>query len=243
MPRTISTENIIIDGIDVTLSWKSGVRAMRIRITSPDAKVMATVPLRTSRSQVMQFLTSRSQWMHRAIEKVKSTPRPLPATYSDGDTIWLFGQSYRLHLQHASCKKKVIYISGDEIILTLPPTTTVEQRRHLLHAFFKQRLAIALDVYMRDYTAKMQCLPIPYRIMSRRSVWGTFHPATRSIIFNLQLIHVAPAYIQYVVLHEMTHQYVAAHNQAFYNRMSALMPDWRQRRRALQQFARTHPII
>lgn len=243
MPTTISTETLVIDGINITLSWKSGVRAMRIRITSPDAKAVATAPLHTSRSQVIQFLTSRSEWMHRAIEKVKSAPRPAPSTFDDGDTVWLFGLPYKLRLQANPGKKKEIYISGDEIILTLPPTTTATQRRRLLHEFFKQRLAIALDVYMRDYTAKLQCRPIPYRIMSRRSVWGTFHPATRTIIFNLQLIHVAPAYIQYIVLHEMTHQYVAAHNAAFYRRIAALMPDWRERRRALQQFARTHSIV
>lgn len=241
MPRTISTEVIDIDGIPVYLTWKSGVRTMRVRVTAPDGKVVGTAPARTARREVIRVLTSRADWMRHAIHAMQSRPHPQPLTYTDGEIIYLFGIPYRLHLApSATLGRKTIYIEGEDIVVSLPPQTTVAQRKRLIQDFFKQRLAIALDVYMRHYTTLLQCPPIPYRILRRRSVWGTFHPATRSIVFNLHLIHVSPAYIQYIVLHELTHQYVAAHNAEFYRRIATFMPDWRERRTALQQFAQQH---
>ena len=77
-------------------------------------------------------------------------------------------------------------------------------------------------------------VPIPFRILRRKSVWGTYNVRSRSIIFNLALSQVPLECVQYVVLHEMTHQYVHAHNAEFYQRMSAFMPDWKQRRKALK---------
>ena len=93
---------------------------------------------------------------------------------------------------------------------------------------------MAVSVYMNDYQSKLSCAPIPFRILRRKSVWGTFNVRSRSIIFNLALAQVPLECVQYVVLHEMTHQYVHAHNAEFYQRMSAFMPDWKQRRSTLK---------
>jgi predicted metal-dependent hydrolase len=45
-----------------------------------------------------------------------------------------------------------------------------------------------------------------------------------------------PAYVEYVVVHELTHLRVANHGSDFKALMDARMPDWRERRKALNAF-------
>ena len=61
------TETIQIHDISIRLTWKSGVRMMRVRVLPPDGIVCATAPRWTSRKAVIEFLSERYNWMQKAI--------------------------------------------------------------------------------------------------------------------------------------------------------------------------------
>lgn len=231
------TETIQIHDISIRLTWKSGVRMMRVRVLPPDGIVCATAPRWTSRKAVIEFLSERYNWMQKAIHKVQSLPQPASHNYSEGEQVLLFGITYSLHIQEVKPKEKAfVSIDGSIITLHINPDSSQKKREMLLHAFYKERLSMVVSVYMSDYQSKLKCNPIPFRILHRKSVWGTFNPRKRSIVFNINLAQVPLECVQYVVLHEMTHQYVPAHNADFYNKMAVFMPDWKERRTRLKQF-------
>lgn len=62
-------------------------------------------------------------------------------------------------------------------------------------------------------------------------------------MYNVALAQVDTVFVQYVVLHEMTHQYVHAHNKEFYDRMAAFMPNWRELRTGLKKFAISNVVF
>lgn len=231
----LKTETIQIHELSVQLTWKSNVRMMRVRVVPPNGTICATAPRWTSRKAVIAFLTDRYEWMQKAVQKVQSRPRPTPLNYTEGEQVLLFGVPYTLHIQTVLPKEKAhVSLDGQSITLHIQTSSTREKRAALLQSFYKERLSMAVSVYMNDYQSKLSCAPIPFRILRRKSVWGTFNVRSRSIIFNLALAQVPLECVQYVVLHEMTHQYVHAHNAEFYQRMSAFMPDWKQRRSTLK---------
>lgn len=157
--------------------------------------------------------------------------------YIDGEQHLLFGVRYPLKVVQIQRGRNHLQFDGKTIMLHLRPDATFQQRQRLMHRFYSERLAVVVEVFMKNYQQTMQCPDIPFRIMRRKSVWGTYHVLTRTIIYNLLLAQVDTSLVQYVVLHEMTHQYVAAHNADFYARVAALMPDWSQRRKTLREFA------
>ncbi len=238
-----NTEQILIGDITVTLTWKSGVRAMRVRVMPPDGCVFATAPRLTTRDEMFQFLLDRYEWIVRAIEKVKSRKHSKQQNYIDGEEHLLFGIRYPLHIVEFERGRSSISFDGKIITMTVPSGTQRNKRESLMYSFYKERLSVVVAVYMRDYKAKMNCPDISFRILHRKSVWGTFNTRTHSIVYNIALAQVDLLYVQYVVLHEMVHQYVLAHNRAFYTRISALMPDWKERRTALKQFAQSNVCL
>ncbi|RKY52561.1 MAG: hypothetical protein DRP93_07940 [Candidatus Neomarinimicrobiota bacterium] len=62
--------------------------------------------------------------------------------------------------------------------------------------------------------------------------WGSCS-AKGVITLNTELIKKAPALIDYVIVHEICHLKVPAHNKKFYALVGSIMPDWKERRSAL----------
>ena len=74
---------------------------------------------------------------------------------------------------------------------------------------------------------------VTLRVMTSR--WGSCMPKTGRIRLNLQLGLMDPRFLEYVLVHEMTHLWENGHGEGFQRRMSAYLPQWRQLRRELNR--------
>lgn len=75
------------------------------------------------------------------------------------------------------------------------------------------------------------------KLRKLKSQWGNCHWAQGYITLNTALARCPEALRDYVALHELVHFLHHDHGPGFYARMDTLMPDWRQRRRALKSYS------
>lgn len=66
--------------------------------------------------------------------------------------------------------------------------------------------------------------------------WGSCTPATGRIRLNLALAYVPDELLEYVLVHELTHLDERGHGAGFQRRLSAYLPDWKEKRRALNSY-------
>lgn len=74
---------------------------------------------------------------------------------------------------------------------------------------------------------------ITLRLMTSR--WGSCTPRTGRIRLNLQLGLMEPRFLEYVLVHEMTHLWESGHGAGFQRRMDGYLPGWRTLRRELNR--------
>ncbi|WP_445340385.1 YgjP-like metallopeptidase domain-containing protein [Bifidobacterium sp. ESL0825] len=74
---------------------------------------------------------------------------------------------------------------------------------------------------------------ITLRIMTSR--WGSCTPETGRIRLNLQLGLMDERFLEYVLIHELTHLWERGHGSGFQSRMDSYLPQWRKLRRELNQ--------
>ncbi len=74
------------------------------------------------------------------------------------------------------------------------------------------------------------------KLRKMRSQWGNCHWAQGYITLNTALCRCPEELRDYVALHELIHFLHHDHGPGFYAAMDALMPDWRQRRKALKGY-------
>lgn len=81
----------------------------------------------------------------------------------------------------------------------------------------------------------------PTRVARMRSRWGSCAGSGR-ITLNLGLVLLAPALIDYVLLHELCHLREMNHGPRFYALLAAALPDHQARRVALRQERPWRPV-
>lgn len=74
------------------------------------------------------------------------------------------------------------------------------------------------------------------KLRALKSQWGNCHWAQKYITLNTALARCPEELRDYVALHELVHFLHHDHGPGFYARMDVLMPDWRQRRKALKRY-------
>lgn len=65
--------------------------------------------------------------------------------------------------------------------------------------------------------------------------WGSCILSKNQITLNENLIHFSERCIESVVIHEFCHFRYPNHSKEFYNFMTILMPDWKERKKELDE--------
>lgn len=68
-----------------------------------------------------------------------------------------------------------------------------------------------------------------------KSKWGSCHVVNKQLTFNENLMYAPRECIEYVVYHEFTHFLVPNHSSSFYTELSKVCPDWKSRRKKLNE--------
>jgi len=71
-------------------------------------------------------------------------------------------------------------------------------------------------------------------IREMTSRWGSCQPKRGIITLNKRLIETPRSCIEYVIMHEFIHFRQPNHSKAFYELLSTLMPDWKERKSTLE---------
>lgn len=66
-----------------------------------------------------------------------------------------------------------------------------------------------------------------------KTMWGSCNKKDKKIMLNGQLVAMDKKYLDYVILHELTHLKYSNHGEKFKNFMTKYMPNWKEIRREL----------
>ena len=170
-----------------------------------------------------------------------SRPAPAPPPCRDGDAVLLFGEPLRIEIRDVPYGGNLVERQGGVLRLYQTRPTTPAQRARLVTAFCAARLRERLAALLAFWLARFGEEPVRWTIRDMTTEWGSCTKTRRTLRFNLQLAHVPPDHVEYVVVHELSHLRVANHGPDFKALMDARLPDWRERRKALNAFRLSVP--
>ena len=93
----------------------------------------------------------------------------------------------------------------------------------------------ALDLALTEEQSQFIHSPTAIRIRTMKTRWGSCNYRKGTLNFNLCLIDQPMECVEYVVMHEFAHFVHPNHSAAYHSLMSALMPDWKQRKARLRE--------
>ncbi len=220
---------ITIGDLSVTVTPKRRVKRLNLRVRSTGDVVMST-PASFAHARAEQFLRERESWIRSALEKVKESPENQAQRCQDGSQIQLFGETLRVVVAAGRRESRI-----QEGILTLgvPKGATEEQLALALRGQLRKRLLAYAEERMPLLCERVGAKPSSWYLRKMKTRWGTCNTRTGRICLNMNLVHYPPACIDYVIVHELCHLHVAGHTRAFWDRVEAVCPDYRQLKKRL----------
>ena len=95
---------------------------------------------------------------------------------------------------------------------------------------FKERLDALYDRFSRR---------IPYpslRIRKMSTRWGVCNVKSKTVTLNLELIKRDVKYLDYVIIHELSHLIYANHSSSFWSLVEENMPNYKKYRKEMKEF-------
>lgn len=137
----------------------------------------------------------------------------------------------------------LLYANADKILAALEKFRQAREKaasferlsRAKERELCEKRILALCRTYYPAFSQFCGSMPeIKYRKMKSR--WGSCAPQTGVLTFNTALAYVPERCAEYVVVHEFSHFVQANHSKAFYEVVSSLLPDWKQRRAELRNY-------
>ncbi|MCI8621299.1 MAG: M48 family metallopeptidase [Clostridia bacterium] len=217
---------------------RKNVKNMNLRVNI-DKKVTLSIPRKMPLNKAREFVSTKFEWIKKQqdfYDKFRMQREELK--FICGETIYLLGNKYKLMIINDSknsmeIKESILelhikqkYISNKKYIEKVYDELLKEYAMHIL-----EDLVIKYQNVLSEYSIKIPKIEI--RQMKAR--WGSCMPIKNKVVFNLSLIKTPIECIEYVVLHELSHFRYQNHSKNFYSFVSLFMPDWKIRKKILDE--------
>ncbi len=232
-----ANRHALLQGVTVSYRFERSRRKSIGFTVGPEGLVVRApgwVPLR----EVDAAVQEKAAWILGKLQQMRERARqPLaPAlAWVHGADLPYLGRTVRLcvvaHGAFSDLPEGV-----ESLPLSLPPGASATQVREAAEAWFKKKARALFEERLRHFGPQLGVQHQRLSLSGARTRWGSAR-TDGHIRLNWRLIHLPLAQIDYVVVHELAHLRVMDHSPRFWDTVGEVMPDWRERRRLLQDHA------
>ena len=157
--------------------------------------------------------------------------------WRDGVCLPWLGQSLCVQLDGAApVRGRLFALPGgaQTLLLGLPASASPQQLRDAVAAWVGRAARAHFTERLDAFAPRMGVRWQRLALTNARTRWGSAR-SDGSIRLNWRLMHFSPEVLDYVVVHELAHLRVMDHSPRFWAEVGAVLPDYAQLRRRLQQ--------
>ena len=189
-----------------------------IRVTD-DLKIRVTCPFFYTKFMVAKILNNNTKSITRMINNQIKTNK----TNIKEDSC-LLGKSINI------CYKDVKRALFDG-------NTLIVSDDKMLDKWYRKKAEELFKIYLDEaYNVFDEKIPYPkLKIRNMKTRWGVCNRKDNSVTLNLSLIKKDPEYLNYVIIHELSHFIHFNHSKSFWNTVEKYCPEYKIIRRKLKE--------
>ena len=203
----------------------------------PDMSVSVAAPLEATIFDIEKKLRKRAAWIVRQQNFFQQfVPRTPERKYIGGETHLYLGRQYRLKV-HPDLIDHVRYFRG-RIWVNTTRSNSPSHTEALVKNWYKDRAKTKLTdrimACQRRFAKAEEVVPKTVSIRALKQRWGSMTLAGQ-LILNQRLVEAPVDAIDYVITHELCHIREPHHGTAFFDYLTEVMPDWKERKEHLER--------
>lgn len=224
---------------------KSERRTIAVQVKK-DGSVVVRLPGRVSWEAGHEFAREHREWIYQHSRKIlESIEKREQFHWKEGETLLLYGQERRLHLECDYETERIrVCDTGERILVSGPfgngkcdlEETEVESVvQKALEAWYRKVARRYLEEKTAWWAKQMGVTYLRIAIRDQETRWGSCS-ACGNLNYNWKLVLLPEELADYVVVHELAHRTEMNHSKDFWRIVERELPDYGQRRRRLKGY-------
>ena len=205
------------DYYEVIIEKKKSNRNTYIRVTK-DLKIKVTTNYFTTTHYIEKLLNENYDKIVQMIsqQKVKK---------ENNDGFYYLGKKY-----------DIVYLDNKSI--TFGTNKVFFPKDFDIYSWYKKQAKVLFQEHLdKNYENFTKRIPHPtLRIRKMTTRWGVCNIKTHVITINLELIKRDPKFLDYVIIHELSHLIHGDHSRSFWQLVEENMPDYKKYREEMKGF-------
>jgi len=198
-------------------------------------EVIVRVPRYLGEQAIQEGVSKCLPWLRKRLALLPEAA--VAQALGPGSEVLFLGEVRRLTVVCGQGGRPRVVACGPEVQVLLPetcPATEAAALREALVAWYRSLAAEVIGELVGRYSVILQLPLPPFSISRARLRWGSCG-ANGRLNFAWRLIMAPLGLVEYVVVHELCHLKQRDHSPAFWALVAEVLPDYRERRRRLQQ--------
>lgn len=218
---TINVGNI---PIEVT---RKNVKYLRMVAYPSRKQVRISSPMHLEHKEIVEFAESKAQWIKKHLNNPVIEKPAHAEKLIDGSTHYLWGEPFTLRVLD-DAEKYIVRRPSDQFVELHVKAGSDEQiRERVLREWYRRELKRSVPALIKKWEPVMNVTVKEWNVKKMKTRWGTCNTKAGRIWISLNLVKKAPEFLEYIIVHEMTHLLERGHTRRFYRLMDKFHYSWR----------------
>lgn len=221
--------------LEYTLTRKE-VKNINLRI-KPNGEIHVSANKKVPVRYIDNLIREKQAYIIRTLDRFKEKQvSTFSRKYVSGESFNVLGKS--LELKVIEGEPESVTSDGVFIFLTVKKEDDIRCKEILINNWFKEIQKNIFDDICKEAYEIFKKYGVKYPNIKTRNMtsrWGSCRPQKGNITLNSRLIEVPRSCIEYVIFHEFAHFIHPNHSKKFYDFLTSLMPDWKDRKKELNK--------
>ncbi len=193
--------------------------------------LVVRAPKRLPQGVIEAAVREKAAWIVKKQEESRTALlRFPPHLYAEGESFLFLGESVVLH--YSANAKKTFAVGG----VLFVPEKKRETAAQAVEAWYKAEARACFTARLDFYARLMGVSYASLRLSSAVTRWGSCGPEG-TINLAWRLVAAPREQVDYVAVHELAHLKRRDHSAAFWAEVERVLPDYKERRKALKAFS------
>ncbi len=196
-----------------------------------EGRLVVRAPKRASMAVIEEAVKKRSLWILEKQQQSLARLDRFPVhVYAEGEAFLFLGKDLTLYY---SANAKKAFASGSVLFV---PANKREKAAQAVETWYKEQARVHFASRLEYFSAAMGVRYTSLRLSSAAARWGSCG-VNGSINLAWRLVAAPDWAVDYVVVHELAHILNRDHSAAFWAEVGRILPDYKKRRKALNEYA------
>ena len=215
---------------------RKDIKNVNLKVCS-DSTIVVSANKKVSYAFIEQLIRQKTPWILKNLQRFDEIRNNnSKRVYASGETITYLGRQYRLQVLPSE-NGEAVTLYQDEVRLFVHDQSDYARKEQLIELWYKEEARSIFNDSLDRMHLGLAGYGIEkpsFTIRTMKTRWGSCSWKKNKITLSTALVKTPINCIDYVILHELVHFRYRQHDSHFYNFLSSLMPDWKERKKILK---------